>query len=106
MDFLATISLHTQGNEKHLDIFFEKEDYLLTYESSFEFLEDFLSGKPILGIKKENHRKIYLNYQGPISKNRGDLYIVWKGFYDSKMKNFSEKIFFFQKNQKIMIHIN
>ncbi|MCE9500809.1 MAG: hypothetical protein K8R21_09960, partial [Leptospira sp.] len=69
---------------KHLDIFFEQEksDLLKTYESDFESWEILETGGVAGAISKEDHRLIYLDYEGIVSNNRGEINILWKGRYN------------------------
>lgn len=87
----VTISEHKISESAHFDIFFETDfDYLLTYEilSSGNFQRDV----PLECIRKQNHRLLYLDYEGEISEERGTISIYWRGFLsDDKTPN-SKKI--------------
>lgn len=77
----ATLSLHELLDSKHYDLFLEEEDFLITLEIPFLEKEFILSGNPLHFVQKENHRKLYLDYEGEISNNRGKVQIIWKGFW-------------------------
>ncbi|MCX7998775.1 MAG: hypothetical protein N3A69_07460 [Leptospiraceae bacterium] len=77
----ATLSLHELSNSKHYDLFLEKEESLITLEISFQEQEIIFSGKPLPFVLKPNHRKIYLDYEGELSQNRGRVQIIWQGFW-------------------------
>jgi len=86
----ATISLHVNANERHLDIFLENGNALVTYECDFSRLQSLLHGDEIGIRQKKEHRLEYLDYQGEISGNRGNISIIWQGNYqkqDFKFKN-------------------
>lgn len=65
---------------------------LLTYEFQRGDWEVLKNGEEVTCTKKPNHRNIYLDYEGELSRNRGKVAIVWKGFYDEKKYTLSEKI--------------
>ena len=104
MDDRVTISRHTlQDKNSHLDIFFENSTELLTtYEVSTP--EDILIfGEILICNKKPDHRKIYLDYEGEISNNRGSIEIVWKGFYRNKKSIGQNKISIFILDETLFI---
>lgn len=83
----ATISLHTLPlGKKHLDIFFQADTVLKTYES--EFLNPDPVNQEFFCIQKADHRVEYLDYEGIISGNRGSVKILWKGVYNDKLFTF------------------
>ncbi len=86
---------HETGNLEHYDIFFEMDggnSNLLTYELAKEDWEKIQKGERVYCKRKKDHRKIYLDFEGEISGNRGIVKIVWKGFYDEKKNPESGKI--------------
>ncbi len=89
----TTISNHqldyTTG---HLDIFFETPNYLETYEAGFEKFAELTQQRKILCSKKKPHRKLYLDYEGNLSNDRGFLKILWTGFYENNSNSFPEQI--------------
>jgi len=100
----VTISRHTLlDKSSHLDIFFENSsDYLATYEVSTP--ESILRFSEILNCKKKHdHRKIYLDYEGEISNNRGSIKIVWRGFYRNKKSIGQNKISIFILDETLFI---
>lgn len=77
----STISCHKVDlHNEHLDIFFETPTHLETYETSCEKFAQLLDQKKIFCSKKKPHRKLYLDYEGEVSENRGFLKILWKGY--------------------------
>ncbi|MBP9885649.1 MAG: hypothetical protein KBF93_05110 [Leptospiraceae bacterium] len=89
----CTISLHkVDFSNEHLDLFFEVDSMLETYETFPNKMEDLLLQKKILCSKKKPHRKIYLDYEGEISNQRGWVQILWKGIYQNDKNLFPEEI--------------
>jgi hypothetical protein len=82
----------------------ESKEVLYTYEISIDSKDDFLGGRPVFAERKQDHRKIYLDYEGLISGNRGLVQILWKGHYRSFP--FQKKMNIFLENRKIVVHIN
>ncbi|MEM4271289.1 MAG: hypothetical protein QXO70_04320, partial [Candidatus Pacearchaeota archaeon] len=76
------LSLHELENSKHYDLFLEQEDFLVTLEISFVEKNFLLSGNFFEFHIKPPHRKIYLDYEGEISNNRGRVQVVWRGFWE------------------------
>lgn len=87
----ATLSLHEFNNTKHYDLFLEEDELLITVEIPFIEKDLLLNGKPYRFHVKQPHRKIYLDYEGIISNDRGKIEIVWRGFW--KVQNLNEKQF-------------
>lgn len=87
----ATLSLHEIGTSKHYDLFLEKEDFLITLEIPFVEKNFLLNGNFLEFHIKNPHRKIYLDYEGEISNNRGKVQIVWQGFWE--VQDLQEKRF-------------
>ena len=92
----ATISLHTRTEKEHIDIFFEtsSEDdkNLATYQAEIQDIDRLLEGEPVKINRKADHRRIYLDFEGDISGNRGEIKILWQGFYPEKIDLKSELI--------------
>lgn len=101
----VTISLHEIGEESHIDIFFETsdKDTLKTYETQLENWKCLKNGETIICTEKQDHRAIYLNYEGEITNNRGKLKILWKGKYISPEQPFKKIIKLKFKNESILI---
>lgn len=89
----STISLHKVDIlSEHLDIFFESDHTLETYEASSDKFHQLLLRKKILCSKKMPHRKLYLDYEGEVSNQRGQIQILWKGFYENEHNFFPSEI--------------
>jgi len=100
----ATISLHISKKERHLDLFLEPKtegDLLKTYESEYESWDILQKGGIIELNLKEDHRDLYLDYEGEISGNRGSIVILWKGRY-SAPENFDKKINVRKENELLV----
>jgi len=74
-----SILKHILGEESHYDLLFEKGNKLAAFRITSPIFST-----PQSAIQNFDHRKIYLNYQGPISKNRGIVKMWDKGNYDIK----------------------
>lgn len=72
-----TISEHRQGDATHYDLFFERDGVLKTWKASSI---DFTVPREV--EQSADHRAIYLDFEGPISGNRGDVRIVESGTCD------------------------
>jgi len=100
----CTISLHkVDFSNEHLDLFFEVSSVLETYETFPDKMEDLLLQKKILCSKKMPHRKIYLDYEGEISNQRGFISILWKGIYQNDKNLFPEEIEVSLQGDKILL---
>lgn len=74
----------------HFDIMFEKDGVLKTYQISN--IEDLLNFQSVDAKNIQDHRIIYLDYEGEISNNRGYVKIFDTGEYVIKeMSNGSMK---------------
>lgn len=100
----VTISRHSlQDKSSHLDVFFENStDSLTTYEI-FTPKSILLFSEILICNKKHDHRKIYLDYEGEISNNRGSIEIVWKGIYRNKKSIGQNKISIFILDETLFI---
>lgn len=77
---------HTLDSEKyHYDLMFEDGDVLKTYQ--IENIDDLLNLQEVQGRNIQDHRLIYLDYEGEISHNRGFVKIFDKGEYVVKAKS-------------------
>lgn len=77
---------HTVDNENyHFDLMFEEGDVLATYQ--IKSIDDLLNMKGVEAINIQDHRLIYLDYEGEISNNRGYVKIFDKGEYLVKTKS-------------------
>ncbi|MDO4584095.1 MAG: hypothetical protein Q4D62_08340 [Planctomycetia bacterium] len=73
-----TLLEHRQGTEKHWDLLLEwpGEERLRTWQFEEHPWESTLPGKRI-----GDHRRIYLDYEGPISHGRGEVRQCGTGTY-------------------------
>lgn len=77
------IQKHILSNgDIHFDIMFEWGDVLKTYQ--IKNIEDLLNGNQVDAINIQDHRLIYLDYEGEISNNRGFVKIFDKGEYSQE----------------------
>jgi len=101
----ATLSVHTfSSGERHLDLFLENDLDLFTLEIDFMYLDFFFQGIEIPYQKKANHRLIYLNYEGEISQNRGNVKILWKGLWQPELVLDTGKIKLYTQNNLQLIN--
>ncbi len=91
--FSLTISKHDWNLDSHLDIFIDQEEYLETYSCDSKLFDLFVLGEILIVTKKNPHRKIYLDYTGKISGDRGKIEVMWKGFCIIENFNFLEKMY-------------
>lgn len=78
----ARLARHTTAPQgEHLDLFLDMgEDALLeTFETSTLNATPFLTGESVSFILKAPHRRLYLDYEGLISRDRGELHTLWEG---------------------------
>ncbi|MDY6970017.1 MAG: DNA polymerase ligase N-terminal domain-containing protein [Spirochaetota bacterium] len=75
---------HTNGTD-HYDIMIEYSNILLTWQVPFDKIKLLLNGIRIEAIRIQDHRKKYLNYEGPISCNRGRIEIFDYGNYKASV---------------------
>jgi hypothetical protein len=74
---------HTTGNDRHWDLMLDTGERLATWR----LLEDphLLAGPAVLdGLRARrigDHRRAYLDYEGPVSGNRGTVARVDRGTY-------------------------
>jgi hypothetical protein len=72
-----TISHHTSGPEAdHFDLFLQLDDTLKSWR-----LERTMFDIPQPAVRTEDHRTAYLDLEGPVSKNRGQVKIWDTGDY-------------------------
>ena len=70
------IQKHTLNNDFHYDFMLEWDTILKTWQiSSYPFLDQ------MAVTQIQDHRLIYLDYEGVISGNRGNVYIFDHGEY-------------------------
>jgi hypothetical protein len=104
LDERVTISKHTlPDSSSHLDVFFENSSELLTTYEVFSPESILLVNEILECVKKQDHRKIYLDYEGEISNNRGSIKIVWKGIYRNKKSIGKNKISIFILDETLFI---
>lgn len=68
---------HTTAGGEHWDLMLEHGDALLTWQLPRDPSGD--AGLPMPAIRIDDHRKRYLDYEGPISRGRGDVRRVDSG---------------------------
>lgn len=75
--------VHFHSHQKnHYDLMIEKNESLITWQIEEKDLIDILNGK-IINVKKiQDHRKVYLDYEGPITCDRGYVEIFDTGEYE------------------------
>ena len=66
----------------HFDFMLENEDSLLTWRIEADIFDDFRKGITVEALKINNHRKVYLQFQGPISCGRGYVKLIDSGNYE------------------------
>lgn len=100
----STVSFHSSENP-HLDIFLDTEEVLVTYQFPEAELARFNSGKPVLCRKAADHRKIYLDFSGPLSSGRGEVRILWQGEYLNQEKTFFKEMFLHRKDNLLILSL-
>lgn len=100
--FSITISKHEYLADSHLDIFIEQKEYLKTYSCNSDLYKQILDGHEIEVIQKNPHRKIYLNYSGEISNQRGNIQILWQGKCLNEKEFFSKKMYMQKLNDSLI----
>src|SRR5262245_29754294 len=74
-----TISQHTNGPEAdHLDLFLQVDGALKSWR-----IERTIFDAPQAATRTEDHRESYLDFEGPVSKNRGQVKIWDTGDYSA-----------------------
>jgi hypothetical protein len=69
------------GKPSHWDLMLEDEGVLLTWALAEPPNADRANGSPIAAQRLSNHRLAYLDYEGPVSGNRGNVRRVDAGTY-------------------------
>lgn len=73
------VSLHQmpshQSRPTHFDLFLEKEDFLMSWILPAQLSDQMNT----FVTPNRNHRKDYLDYEGPISQDRGTIHRVQQG---------------------------
>ncbi len=85
----------------HFDFMLEKEDALLTWRIADDIFEDFRKGITVEALKINNHRKEYLQFQGPINCGRGSVKLIDSGSYEM-----TDEGSFFLSGKKIYGKVN
>jgi len=65
----------------HYDLMIEKGDALLTWRILSREFTKFLRGLPVHAERIRDHRKDYLDYEGPVSCDRGRIEVYDSGEY-------------------------
>ena len=76
---------HHITEPEHYDLMLEKGEILHTWQIPMESFQNFLKGKQVQVEKIQDHRKKYLDYEGPISCDRGMVKIFDTGDYAEKL---------------------
>lgn len=76
---------HTECDRPHWDFLLEQEDSLATWQSYHDPLPARQEGSELFKIA--DHRKMYLDFEGRLSENRGLLERVCVGTYTLLEKN-------------------
>lgn len=76
----------------HYDFMLEQKNNLATWKISVENLTDLLDGKIIKSNRIQDHRKKYLNYEGLVSNNKGEVSIFDSGEFKEQLWNENEII--------------
>lgn len=77
------IQKHIKRRTSHFDLMLEKDDKLLTW-STPNILSLLKNGKITQAKKLSEHRLLYLDYEGKISRGRGKVKIWDNGIYTAK----------------------
>ncbi len=75
---------HHITKPEHYDLMIEKDDVLHTWQIPEKLFQEFINGNQIEIEQIQDHRKKYLNYEGPISCDRGMVKIYDTGEYIEK----------------------
>ena len=76
------IQEHRQGSEVHWDLMLERGKVLATWRVGTK-PQDWSAG-PLGCEKLADHRLRYLEYEGPIGGERGEVQIVARGTYEAQ----------------------
>ena len=76
---------HTSCDRPHWDFLLEQEDALATWQLYHDPLAEGKEEWELFRIA--DHRKFYLDHEGPLSDNRGDLLRVCSGTYAVRGQN-------------------
>lgn len=102
-----TFSEHSTNQNSHIDIFLETDsDELITYECNPSDLELLFNGQIISITKKQNHRNVYLDFEGELSNQRGNIKILSKSKYLQFISVFEEKMYIQKLNNNLFRLIN
>ena len=71
---------HRERHGEHWDLMIEQADALATWQLSLNPLAH--RDQPIPATQIADHRKAYLEYEGPISRDRGDVTRIERGTCD------------------------
>jgi len=76
--------------DNHYDLMVERGNTLITWQIPENIFNQFKSGSEIEAEKIQDHRKKYLEYQGPVSCDRGRVQIFDSGEYSDIIWNNEE----------------
>lgn len=70
---------HVLSADHHWDLMLEGDERLATWQLSVP--PENCTGGPVAAVRIADHRKVYLDYEGPVSGGRGSVSIVDSGTY-------------------------
>lgn len=73
------IQHHALATSEHWDLMLEQTHTLVTWQVPLS--PEKWADHAVKCRKLPDHRKIYLTYEGPVSNNRGEVHIVFRGIY-------------------------
>ena len=82
---------HLLDGGEHWDLCLEHGDVLLTWQLEREPVE--CPARPIHARRIADHRKAYLDYEGPISGNRGEVRRVHRGSLELEQRTADGYVF-------------
>lgn len=65
----------------HYDLMIDRGESLQSWQIPSPLLPDLLAGREIASLRIQDHRRGYLDYQGPVSCDRGRVEILDTGEY-------------------------
>ncbi|EPG73207.1 hypothetical protein LEP1GSC058_3687 [Leptospira fainei serovar Hurstbridge str. BUT 6] len=107
-EFPFTISLHGGYGDEHLDLFLDIDGIsrLITFGAQVSYWENLCQGGTVTFRRKEDHRRIYLEFEGEID-GKGWIRILTHGIalVESKLKNIkgSEEVQASLKDGKLLL---
>jgi hypothetical protein len=78
------------NRESHWDLMLESEGILRTWALAENPAQEFVAGEGIVAKQLPDHRLAYLDYEGPISNDRGSVSRVEAGQYELRSESAHE----------------